>query len=432
MRFPPPFLLAVLFTIGQDHLQPPRPRLHNPVDYVAWINGTYGGSIKVNAADKYRAAFDAYVAPSMEASEQEWAQGLQRSDEGGPSNAAAWILANKRSLQLFREATEIRDCFFPRRHPESGQLSDVLFPDLAHEVIMTRLLYEKARGQLDSGDVDGAVEDLILVMRAARHLDALPSMFEWIASRTSVVVVYKTLIEWLAVGDRPLNYEATLRKLMHEDMSFLVPRRRILMNKIKIMSWDVFQHMRIVDGEEKLFQTQSDLNIAVAELDRLAEPYFDLFTEEYAKARVLSEELDSRLTLDSIKDRVTRAHATPHALAIWTFVDRYGNVLDWVWKYAVVHREAMTARNAAYALLAINAHKAKHGHWPNSLAAAMPGVLAAYKEDPFSGKDLVYRPDEGKPVLYSVGLDGKDDGGKLTPKSWSETGDEVFLPGLKH
>ena len=432
-----PFLFSISFTLGQSYPQPPKPRLNNPIDYVAWLNKTYGGSIKVNAADKYKAAFDAYVAPSPETLSKKWARGLDRSDEGGPNTAAGWVLANKRSLRLFREATEIRDCYFPRTPTESRLLGDVLQPYLSCFRVMSTLLYTKARGQFDSGNVDGAIDDLILILQSARHLYAQPSMLEYLTSHASLRLAYRAMIDWLTSGDRPLDYDSTLRRFIHEEMPLAVPRRQIVMDKA--VCWDMLQKMSIVDGQETGLKTQDDLDIAVAELERLVKPYYGLYTEEYTKARKLSEELeklDGGFTSETTKDGTKSTDTTGKFLILSKIEDHEPGMSAFLtsglWKIAVLHRKLMVERNAAYTLLAINAYKAKHGHWPKSLAVAMPGAFAAYRTDPFSGKDLVYRLDEGKPVLYSVGLDGKDDGGKRTPKSWSETGDEVFLPGPRH
>jgi hypothetical protein len=53
-----------------------------------------------------------------------------------------------------------------------------------------------------------------------------------------------------------------------------------------------------------------------------------------------------------------------------------------------------------------------HGHYPKSLDALAPKYLQQIPKDIFSGKPLIYRPSERGFVLYSVGMNGKDDGGQ--------------------
>ena len=61
--------------------------------------------------------------------------------------------------------------------------------------------------------------------------------------------------------------------------------------------------------------------------------------------------------------------------------------------------------------LAIGLFQRDHGRLPASLAELTPDYLAEVPIDPHSGRALVYRLRAGTFELYSVGPDGKDDGG---------------------
>jgi hypothetical protein len=52
------------------------------------------------------------------------------------------------------------------------------------------------------------------------------------------------------------------------------------------------------------------------------------------------------------------------------------------------------------------------GHYPKELAALTPKYLAQVPEDALSGKALIYRPNDNGYLLYSVGLNGKDEEGR--------------------
>jgi hypothetical protein len=52
------------------------------------------------------------------------------------------------------------------------------------------------------------------------------------------------------------------------------------------------------------------------------------------------------------------------------------------------------------------------GHYPKSLDVLAPKYLDRIPQDVFSGKGLIYRPTENGYLLYSVGVNGKDDGGQ--------------------
>jgi hypothetical protein len=71
--------------------------------------------------------------------------------------------------------------------------------------------------------------------------------------------------------------------------------------------------------------------------------------------------------------------------------------------------------------LALRLYRAEHGRFPAQLSALVPGYLDAPPLDPFNGQPLIYRLQGASYLLYSVGPDGKDDGGTLKQRSPSAT-----------
>jgi hypothetical protein len=94
--------------------------------------------------------------------------------------------------------------------------------------------------------------------------------------------------------------------------------------------------------------------------------------------------------------------------------------------------------NAAYAeheakaalllvALALQAYQREHGHYPDKLEALTPTCLARVPDDPFAdGGALRYRLQENGYLLYSIGPDGKDNGGKPVEKKRSKDAQERF------
>ncbi len=62
--------------------------------------------------------------------------------------------------------------------------------------------------------------------------------------------------------------------------------------------------------------------------------------------------------------------------------------------------------------VALACFHAEHGRWPGELKELCPSLLKAIPADRFSVKPLVYRPTEKGYLLYSVGMNLTDDGGK--------------------
>jgi hypothetical protein len=62
--------------------------------------------------------------------------------------------------------------------------------------------------------------------------------------------------------------------------------------------------------------------------------------------------------------------------------------------------------------LALQIHKTENGDYPGSLAELSLTLTNGLPKDPFSGLDFIYRRETTGYLLYSIGADRKDDGGK--------------------
>lgn len=74
---------------------------------------------------------------------------------------------------------------------------------------------------------------------------------------------------------------------------------------------------------------------------------------------------------------------------------------------------------------AVRAYRMRHGSYPATLSEAGANDL---DKDPFTGGSFVYKPAGEGFLLYSVGKDGVDDGGKRVPEHWDGSGDVSLLP----
>ena len=63
--------------------------------------------------------------------------------------------------------------------------------------------------------------------------------------------------------------------------------------------------------------------------------------------------------------------------------------------------------------LAVRAYVQDKGRPPERLDQLVPEYLKGVPQDPFGSQSLVYRPQGTNWLLYSVGLDGVDNGGVL-------------------
>ena len=77
------------------------------------------------------------------------------------------------------------------------------------------------------------------------------------------------------------------------------------------------------------------------------------------------------------------------------------------------HYEGLAARRMAATALAMRLYELDHGRRPRELAELVPDYLPAVPIDPMAAKDrpILYLPAAKQPILYSIGDNGKDDGG---------------------
>ena len=76
-----------------------------------------------------------------------------------------------------------------------------------------------------------------------------------------------------------------------------------------------------------------------------------------------------------------------------------------------VHQQGLMGLEVEKAALALACHKARHGRWPARLDDLVGELIKEVPTDVFSGRPLVYRLESDGYVLYSVGSNGRDDGG---------------------
>jgi hypothetical protein len=68
--------------------------------------------------------------------------------------------------------------------------------------------------------------------------------------------------------------------------------------------------------------------------------------------------------------------------------------------------------DAVTVAIGLELYRRRTGYWPAQLADLVPDLLPAVPVDRFDGNPLRYRVVDGRPLVYSIGSDGKDDGGR--------------------
>ncbi|HEY2412495.1 MAG TPA: hypothetical protein VGI40_09650 [Pirellulaceae bacterium] len=117
---------------------------------------------------------------------------------------------------------------------------------------------------------------------------------------------------------------------------------------------------------------------------------------------------------------------------------RLGHIALWInfgppehWKnnkaFLISIREMQAINRMLRIELAAYCYRAKSGKFPSVLDQLVPDYLLDVPIDPFTQKPFVYRDDDGAIMLYCVGRDGVDSGGKFTDRNTYYSGDGYDL-----
>ncbi len=92
-----------------------------------------------------------------------------------------------------------------------------------------------------------------------------------------------------------------------------------------------------------------------------------------------------------------------------TLIDFRAATILWMQRYADLHEQRQRNLHLAFALAA---YRGEHKRYPDKLDVLAPKYVAEIPSDLFSGKTMIYRPLGNGYLLYSVGVNGRDDGGR--------------------
>jgi hypothetical protein len=112
--------------------------------------------------------------------------------------------------------------------------------------------------------------------------------------------------------------------------------------------------------------------------------------------------------IQSLRQESGRDNGISKELAA-TLIDFSGVTIRWMGRQADLHEQRQRNLHLAFALAA---YRGEHKRYPDKLDVLAPKYLAEVPKDLFSGKALIYRPSENGYLLYSVGVNGRDDGGR--------------------
>ncbi|MHC4624673.1 MAG: hypothetical protein ACYS4W_12315 [Planctomycetota bacterium] len=144
---------------------------------------------------------------------------------------------------------------------------------------------------------------------------------------------------------------------------------------------------------------------ALGLLDMEALLYLDLM-DGYIKAAQLPlhERRNTAVALEERVENLSKIH-----VILRGFMSALSNIIE-------LDLKTIAQLHTAEVAVAVQRYRLATGGLPDALADLVPSYLDAVPEDPFDGKDLRYKKLTPGFVVYSIGRDGNDNGGKERPK----------------
>lgn len=351
---------------------------------------------------------------------------------------AAWLKANEKPLELFVEAS-----LRPRRYDplltvaDDGLLIEVLLPGAQESREAARALAARAMLRLGSGQVDAAWDDLLAVHRLGRLvnqgttlIDALVGIaIDGIACRgDNVLIAHGRLTSRQALAMRDELREMPFGRTMTAKMD-VAERLMYLDSVTAIARGGLDQLDRIAGSGESRGAAGAILGWAgrvAIDWDvplRMGNPWYDRLVAAgqkpaYAERKAAMNQIETELKETAAKARDVKSLAYemlggPRRV----LSERLGQVFISLLLPAVgaaleAEERSVMQRQLTELGFSLAAYRADHGEYPSRLADLLPKYAEAIPGDVFSGADLIYRSNSGSFLLYSVGRNETDDGGR--------------------
>jgi hypothetical protein len=437
--------LLTLFLLpmsGDPPKRPPKLTLDKYVDYVAWYNDSLNAG---NPADNAQELYRSFWPPSFTKVEesavpeipQVVAEQLKKAKYGTWTKKqypelVAWIGEARPYMQVLRKAPERRGLWLV--HPRE---SIVIASDKLMDPICSRSRIAAQAMLADawlkrSDRKERLIETFRVVLANASHLKQGRTVVSWLSGTAQESMGYGAIRAAFSGCALSEEETTTIYALLQKPSGV-----RVSLADVLICTWGMdlaglqlyspgarIERDRWVaaNRDEDIPPSFDEADFDLAETERLVDGYYARVVEIVSKPLDLPRvkqiaEYEAKIAPDVERNNFAR----PRKLGQLT-------------RTCQLTLRAETARRGTLVTIAVLTHHFEHGEWPATLSKVDKKLRPkSYKElciDPCSGKDFVYRLKDGEPLLYSIGMDGKDDGGRYDEHDGESEGggDKVFLP----
>jgi hypothetical protein len=289
----------------------------------------------------------------------------------------------------------------------SSDFIGTLMPHAQEVREVAQLLTLDAALRAHDSDVDGALESARAAVNAGRSLGDEPTEISQLVRRACSSLAVRSAERALGQGEPSGPALEQLQHLMEDEAtqpSLLIAMRsaRIGMDgALKAFKAGKFNYQSYGIRLPVLLPAPA-MSIVDATKARGAHAPYLRYTTELVEI--------AKLPLPEQKERLKRLHKPDAVLpAILTAFMEGGDDK----KILQIFHRHQALLDSIVAALAVERYRRDKGHWPETLADLVPDYLPKVPLDLYDGAPLRYRQLDDGVVVYSVGPDGQDDGGKI-------------------
>jgi hypothetical protein len=348
---------------------------------------------------------------------------------------ASWLKSIE--PQLAACAAGSRRKFFARPIDQNARVMlDLSLPGVNSSQAAGRALFAKA-WQSD-GLFDGAEfsKQVSVLLRLANHMHQGPAVIDQVRALGMRSLVYTAILEALEGNWLKSTHAQQLESLLEQEdaIDCVTAMDRAIVFELA-HTYDNLQLWSTQGGTiSPKFSSQS-----AAEAKKLAqEKGWPAIPAEIVQGILKEDPVQIASRVTDVKTAVRKRIAAGSTKDMDTFVkEEYAKLASsafcqlYVRSAENVFSEAIrteTARRGTRVMLAVTRYKAEKATWPAKLDDPALKLPTAVRSDPRSSGDLVYKIEGNAVRLYSVGRDGKDDGGKqLGAKYEGKPGEDLIL-----
>ena len=335
-----------------------------------------------------------------------------------------WIERSQAAIDRLLQASQREQFFYPVVL-DAGEDLLQSYPRLAEWLrIGVRVVYYQANRQLSEGDVEGCLDKAI----ALRRLGRLQRRNPWVISHLVGFAVQsysfhleQAVLEGGLLSDAQVDaYQVRLDSLPQTyDVSHAVDEYE------RFQALDLAAHSLKRRGPQAL---SWDINVICEQLNRDFDATVEIMkspgTVLERQARIRSVLQWQPLSgsemllpyLFGTREQITRAWMDPLRVAAWPAAAEL---------LAAESRDAAQLRVTRTAL-ALTAFQRREQRFPDNLDE-IANDLGEVATDPFDGQRLRYLVGDNSIIVYSIGLNGKDEEGSFDPEGHRNQPDDVAI-----